>query len=133
MAKDYNAINFKNKDIDKFAGKFGQGDPVKSQSSGRPEYLKGEHGTGPYSVGMQQVDTSNPRMKNYGPKKGWNYVDAGTLSKQDSLDINANRAPSMKQLEIVSSGQSKGVKFPGLSKEFQTALDTYKKTPAKYK
>jgi len=30
MAKDYNAINFKNKDIDKFAGKFGQGDPVKS-------------------------------------------------------------------------------------------------------
>lgn len=30
MAKDYNAINFKNKDIDKFATKFGQGDPVKS-------------------------------------------------------------------------------------------------------
>lgn len=30
MAKDYNSINFKNKDIDKFATKFGQGDPVKS-------------------------------------------------------------------------------------------------------
>lgn len=29
MAKDYNAINFKNKDIDKFAGKFGNGDPIK--------------------------------------------------------------------------------------------------------
>lgn len=30
MAKDYNAINFKNKDIDKFASKFGQqGDPIK--------------------------------------------------------------------------------------------------------
>ena len=29
MAKDYNAINFKNKDIDKFAGKFGNGDPLK--------------------------------------------------------------------------------------------------------
>lgn len=29
MAKDYNAINFKNKDIDKFATRFGQGDPVK--------------------------------------------------------------------------------------------------------
>lgn len=30
MAKDYNAINFKNKDIDKFATKFGQPDPGKS-------------------------------------------------------------------------------------------------------
>jgi len=29
MAKDYNSINFKNKDIDKFATRFGQGDPVK--------------------------------------------------------------------------------------------------------
>jgi hypothetical protein len=29
MAKDYNAINFKNKDIDKFATRFGQGDPEK--------------------------------------------------------------------------------------------------------
>jgi hypothetical protein len=25
--KDYNSINFKNRDIDRFAGKFGQGDP----------------------------------------------------------------------------------------------------------
>jgi hypothetical protein len=33
MAKDYNSINFKNKDIDKFAGKFGQGDPVKLKNS----------------------------------------------------------------------------------------------------
>jgi len=29
MAKDYNAINFKNKDIDRFATKFGQPDPGK--------------------------------------------------------------------------------------------------------
>jgi hypothetical protein len=27
--KDYNAINFKNKDIDKFSSKFGNGDPIK--------------------------------------------------------------------------------------------------------
>lgn len=27
--KDYNAINFKNKDIDKFSTRFGQGDPEK--------------------------------------------------------------------------------------------------------
>jgi hypothetical protein len=33
MAKDYNAINFKNKDIDRFAGKFGQGDPIKLKNS----------------------------------------------------------------------------------------------------
>ena len=29
MAKDYNAINFKNKDIDKFSSRFGQPDPGK--------------------------------------------------------------------------------------------------------
>jgi len=31
--KDYNAINFKNKDIDRFSGKFGQGDPIKLKDS----------------------------------------------------------------------------------------------------
>lgn len=29
MAKDYNAINFKNRDIDKFSTRFGNGDPKK--------------------------------------------------------------------------------------------------------
>jgi hypothetical protein len=29
MAKDYNAINFKNKDIDRFSTRFGNGDPKK--------------------------------------------------------------------------------------------------------
>lgn len=34
MAKlDYNSINFRNKDIDKMAGKFGNGDPVKSTTA----------------------------------------------------------------------------------------------------
>ena len=33
MAKDYNSINFKNKDVDKFTGKFGQGDPIKLKNS----------------------------------------------------------------------------------------------------
>lgn len=36
MAKkniDYNSIGFKNKDIDKFSGKFGQGDPIKLKDS----------------------------------------------------------------------------------------------------
>ena len=33
MAKlDYNSINFKNKDIDKMASKFGNGDPLKPKS-----------------------------------------------------------------------------------------------------
>jgi hypothetical protein len=31
--KDYNAINFKNKDVDKFTSKFGQGDPIKLKNS----------------------------------------------------------------------------------------------------
>lgn len=31
--KDYNAINFKNKDIDRFSSKFGQGDPIKLKNS----------------------------------------------------------------------------------------------------
>jgi len=36
MAKkniDYNAINFKNKDVDRFSGKFGQEDPIKLKNS----------------------------------------------------------------------------------------------------
>jgi len=34
MAKlDYNSINFRNKDIDRMAGKFGNGDPVKSTTA----------------------------------------------------------------------------------------------------
>jgi hypothetical protein len=33
MAKlDYNSINFRNKDIDRMAGKFGNGDPIKNLS-----------------------------------------------------------------------------------------------------
>jgi len=42
MAIDYNAINFKNKDIDKFSAKFGgdNGDPKKSGESGDEYYPK---------------------------------------------------------------------------------------------
>jgi hypothetical protein len=32
---DYNAINFKNKDVDKFATKFGNGDPKKKETADR--------------------------------------------------------------------------------------------------
>ena len=33
MAIDYNAINFKNKDVDRFASKFGNGDPKKKKDA----------------------------------------------------------------------------------------------------
>lgn len=138
MAKDYNAINFKNKDIDKFAGKFGQGDPKKKEPQGtkNPDYLKGENhkeGVGPYSVGAQTAGMRKPTAEGYGPKTGWKYVEKGELSKQDSLDINTNRPPTIQQLEIVSKGMDKGIKFPGLTPEFKSSLKTYQKLPAKFK
>lgn len=37
---DYNAINFKNKDVDKFTTKFGNGDPVKGQGPQKVDYGK---------------------------------------------------------------------------------------------
>ena len=41
MAKmNYDAINFKNKDVDKFTTKFGQGDPVKGQGPQKVDYGK---------------------------------------------------------------------------------------------
>lgn len=41
MAKiNYDAINFKNKDVDKFTTKFGQGDPVKGQGPQKRDYGK---------------------------------------------------------------------------------------------
>lgn len=43
MAKmDYNAINFKNKDIDKFSKKFGNGDPIKGSTGSARETKKNE-------------------------------------------------------------------------------------------
>jgi hypothetical protein len=37
---DYNAINFKNKDVDKFSTRFGNGDPVKGQGPQKVDYGK---------------------------------------------------------------------------------------------
>jgi hypothetical protein len=141
MAKiNYDSINFKNKDVDKFATKFNKtnGDPKKKEPQGtkNPDWLKGENhkeGVGPYSVGAISANGKKPMSDNYGPKKGWDYVDKGKLTSQDSLDINVNRAPSMNQLELVSKEMKKGTKFPGLSSEFKSALKSYEKLPAKYK
>lgn len=38
--KNYDAINFKNKDIDRFSTKFGNGDPVKGQGPQKVDYGK---------------------------------------------------------------------------------------------
>jgi hypothetical protein len=138
MAKiNYDAINFKNKDIDKFAGKFGQGDPVKKGPQKDSYEGIGEHGAGPYSVGMQVGQYSGKRgegnWEKYGPKSGYSYKDKGQLSSQDSLTINAHRAPTMGNLSMVSNEIKKGTKFPGLSPEFKQSLKTYEKLPAKYK
>lgn len=137
MAKDYNAINFKNKDIDKFATKFNKtnGDPKKKEPQGTksPEYINAERGNGPYSVSTQANEVKTETNKGYGPKSGYKYVDKGNLTSQDSLDINANRPPTVRNLTMVSKEMAKGTKFPGLSPEFKSALKTYEKLPAKYK
>lgn len=137
MAKDYNAINFKNKDVDRFSTKFGQGDPVKKGPQKDSYEGIGEHGAGPYSVGMQVAQYSGKGKEGnwdkYGPKSGYSYKDKGQLSSQDSLTINAHRAPTMGNLSMVSNEKKKGTKFPGLSSEFNSALKTYEKLPTKYK
>lgn len=137
MAKDYNAINFKNKDIDKFSTKFGQthNDPKKKEPQGtkNPEYLNVEKGSGPYSINATANEPKSTTTQGYGPKSGYLKVEKGELSQQDSLDVNANRPPTMRQLSLVSNEIMKGTKFPGLSSEFKSALKTYEKLPAKYK
>lgn len=159
--KNYDAINFKNKDVDRFATKFGKkevvkdppknGDPKKKEPAKKeaegvgvrnPDYLQGEKESGrknsPYSVATQANELKTPVKKSfdaagYKPKKGYNYVEVGELTKQDSLDINANRAPTIRNFQIVEKGMKEGVKFPGLTPEFKRGMGTYMKLPAKYK
>jgi len=146
---DYNAINFKNKDIDKFTTKFNQnnGDPKKKEpvkkepvKKEKPDVLPGEKGKGAYSVWQQAegaktpgVDTGVKYRENYGPKIGYNSQDIGTLSQSDSLAINQNRAPTLRNFKVVEEGLMNGIKFPGLTPEFQDRFKTYQKLPAKYK
>jgi hypothetical protein len=109
-------------------------EPAKKEPQGEknPDYLKGENhkeGVGPYSVGAQAASI----REGYGPKTGWKYVDKGGLSQQDSLDINTNRPPSIRQLEIVSKGLMDGIKFPGLTPEFKQSLKNYQSLPEKFK
>jgi hypothetical protein len=136
---NYDAINFKNKDVDRFSTRFGKQEvvkdpPKKKEPEGQknPDYLKGENhkeGVGPYSVGAQSASMRD----GYGPKKGWSYVEKGGLSTQDSLDINANRPPTIRQFEIVTKGMNEGIKFPGLTPEFKSSLKNYQNLPQKFK
>ena len=41
---DYNAINFKNKDVDRFSTRFGNGDPIKGSTGSARETKKNESG-----------------------------------------------------------------------------------------
>jgi hypothetical protein len=69
MAKDYNSINFKNKDIDKFATRFGQGDPVKG-------------------IVSQAKDAMNTIAKTPRSKGTIDfYTDANTLNSIDTTGI----------------------------------------------
>ena len=66
MAKDYNSINFKNKDIDKFATKFGQPDPGKgivSQAKDVMMSMGDTKYTGQKKSDAQQATYWNAEMK----------------------------------------------------------------------
>jgi hypothetical protein len=156
---NYDAINFKNKDVDRFSTRFGKqevvkdppknGDPKKKepakkepQGERNPDWLKGEKESGrtnsPYSVATQANELKTPIKKSfdaqgYRPKSGYNYVEVGELTKQDSLDINANRAPTVRNFKIVEQGLMNGVKFPGLTQEFKDSFKNYQKLPQKIK
>ena len=107
-----------------------------------PDWLYGEKENGrsnsPYSVATQGNELKTKIKKEYdaqgyGPKSGWYYVEPGELTHQDSLDINANRAPTIRNLSLVDQNMKKGVKFPGLGPEFLERLKTYQALPEKYK
>jgi len=155
--KNYDAINFKNKDVDRFATKFGNGDPKKKangdpkkkepakkepEGERNPDYINAEKEKGrnwsPYSVNTLANEVRTPVKESftkagYGPKRAWNYVEPGELTKQDSLNINANRAPTIRNFKVVEKGMAEGVKFPGLTPEFNQSYKNYKRLPEKFK
>jgi hypothetical protein len=147
MAKtNYDAINFKNKDVDRFSTKFGKQevvkDPPKKKESAKkekPDVLPGERGSGPYSVYQQAEGNKTPGsttgkkyQETYGPKIGYNKQDK-PLSQSDSLTINENRAPTLRNFKLVEEGLMNGITFPGLTPEFKESFKTYQKLPAKFK
>lgn len=123
------------------------GDPKKKkepapQGQKNPDYLKGEKENGrqwsPYSVNTQANEIKTPIKESftkagYGPKRAWEYVEPGELTKQDSLDINANRAPTIRNFQLVDKYMKEGVKFPGLDDQFLRGLEQWRNLPDKYK
>jgi len=68
MAKDYNAINFKNKDIDKFSTRFGQGDPIKLKNSP-----------------LSSLSMSDAEKGNWDPMAKGHYMASNALSAADNI------------------------------------------------
>ena len=107
-----------------------------------PDYITAEKEKGrnwsPYSVNTLANEVRTPVKESftkagYGPKSAWMYVEPGELTKQDSLDINANRAPTVRNFKVVEKGMAEGVKFPGLTPEFKQSYKNYQTLPEKFK
>jgi hypothetical protein len=110
--KDYNAINFKNKDIDKFSTKFGNGDPAKGQGPKKIDYGK-EMMTfsKPSSTSVNIRSTNNtaaadktstkPAPKPTGPSKpSWQLAQSQRI-------VAADRAVDKANAEYVKKEQAK--------------------------
>tara|TARA_R110000868_G_scaffold157445_3_gene384684 strand:- start:796 stop:1128 length:333 start_codon:yes stop_codon:yes gene_type:complete len=82
MAKDYNSINFKNKDVDKFATKFGNNDPEKgvvSQAKDTMMNMGKVKYTGQKKSDAQQAAYWNAEMKK--AKQNFNSIPIGEGKK----------------------------------------------------
>lgn len=81
--KDYNAINFKNKDIDKFSGKFNNGDPAKKNSTSSNTLYVSDKNDPAYTAYADSLDKykSSVRPQLTGKKSFGEYGSFGIRGK----------------------------------------------------
>ncbi len=110
--KDYNAINFKNKDVDKFSTRFGNNDPVKGQGPQKIDYGKQMmtfDKPSATSINIRSTDNTaasdNTAVKNApvptgSSKPSWQLAQAQRIEK-------GNREADKKNAEYVKKEEAK--------------------------
>jgi len=118
MAKmDYNAINFRNKDVDKFSSKFGNGDPVVLP---------------PTRVQVDTVDKTNNNKKNFKEFVKTSSADgdtqslsvskskAGGVSKDENYFLSTDKSGS--SLSTTKNEKEKITTGPAAERKFSRAV-----------
>ena len=109
MAKiNYDAINFKNKDVDKFSKKFGNGDPVKgvgpqNTAYSGPAYTKGRQSN--FAGYDRKRESVSQQGFDSGMKKADQAADKAVMKDIDSFA--KGKAKEMKKEDRVKSREAK--------------------------